>query len=83
MNNLVGDVKSNPRDFYRYIDSQKKVTHGIPPLKKRNESGIAQSEFEKADEFNGQLTEMFSNTEYNQVPLLDRAAPFMEEIVVT
>ena len=22
-NNLVGDVKANPRDFYRYIDSQK------------------------------------------------------------
>ena len=24
MNNLVGDVKANPRDFYRYINSQKK-----------------------------------------------------------
>ena len=49
MNNLVGDVKANPRDFYRYIKSQKKDTQGIPPLKKRNGSGIAQSEFEKAE----------------------------------
>ena len=29
VNNLVGDVKTNPRDFYRYINSQKKDT----PLK--------------------------------------------------
>ena len=33
VNNLVGDVKANPRDFYRYINSQKKDTQGIPPLK--------------------------------------------------
>ena len=24
VNNLVGDVKANPRDFYRYINIQKK-----------------------------------------------------------
>ena len=24
VNNLVGDVKANPRDFYRYINSQRK-----------------------------------------------------------
>ena len=30
MNNLVGDVKANPRDFYRYINSQKKDTQGVP-----------------------------------------------------
>ena len=71
MNNLVGDVKANPRDFYRYISSQKKDTQGIPPLKKRNGSGIAQSEFEKAEEFK------------KQVLLLERSAPFMHDIVVT
>ena len=31
VNNLVGDVKANPRDLYRYINSQKKDTQGIPP----------------------------------------------------
>ena len=35
VNNLVGDVKANPKDFYRYINSQKKDAQGIPPLKKR------------------------------------------------
>ena len=53
VNNLVGDIKANPRDFYRYINSQKKDTQGIPPLKRRNGSGLAESELEKAEEFNG------------------------------
>ena len=83
MNNLVGDVKANPRDFYRYINSQKKDTPGIPPLKKRNGSGIAQSEFEKAEEFNGQFSDVFTKSEYKEVPLMDRSAPFMHDIVVT
>ena len=34
VNNLVGDVKANPWDFYRYINSQKKDTQGIPVLKR-------------------------------------------------
>ena len=83
VNNLVGDVKANPRDFYRYINSQKEDTQGIPPLKKRQGSGLAQSDFEKASEFNGQFTDVFTKSEHSQVPLLDRSAPFMEDIVVT
>ena len=50
------------------INSQKKDTQGIPPLKKRNGSGIAQSEFEKAEEFNGQFLDVFTKSEYKQVP---------------
>ena len=83
VNNLVGDVKANPKDFYRYINSQKKDALGIPPLKKRNGGGVAQSESEKAAEFNGQFTDVFTKSEYSQDPLLDRSAPFMEDIVVT
>ena len=83
VNNLVGDVKANPKDFYRYIDSQKKYAQGIPTLKKRNGGCVAQSELEKAAEFNGQFTDEFTKSEYSQVPLLDRSAPFMEDIVVT
>ena len=60
MNNLVGDVKANPRDFYRYIYSQKKDTQGIPPLKRKNRKGVAQSDLEKAEEFNGQFTDVFN-----------------------
>ena len=52
-------------------------------MKKRNGGGVAQSESEKAAEFNGQFTDVFTKSEYSQVPLLDRSAPFMEDIVVT
>ena len=83
MNNLVGYVKANPGDFYRYINSQKKDTQGIPPLKKRNGSGIAQSELEKAEESNGHFSDVFTKSEYKQVPLLNRSAPFMHDIVAT
>ena len=31
VNNLVGEVKANPRDFYRYINSQKKTPKVFHP----------------------------------------------------
>ena len=62
VNNLVGDINTNPRDFYRYINSQKKDTQGISPLKRRNGSGLAESELEQAEEFNGQLTDVFNKS---------------------
>ena len=34
VNNLVGDVKANPKDFYRYINSQKKERPGHSALEK-------------------------------------------------
>ena len=52
-------------------------------MKKRQGSGLAQSDFEKASEFNGHFTDVFTKSEHSQVPLLDRSAPFMEDIVVT
>ena len=59
MNNLVGDVKANPRDFYRYINIHKKDTQGILPLKRKNRKGVALSGLEKAEEFNSQFTDVF------------------------
>ena len=51
--NLVGDVKATPRDFYRYINSQKKKDNQcIPLLTKRRGTGITASEIEQAEEFN-------------------------------
>ena len=82
---LVGDVKANPRDFYRYINSKKiKYTKGIiPPLKRRNGNGLAQSDIGKAEDFNGKFTDVFNKNEHTQVPLLDRSAPFMDDIIVS
>ena len=83
INSLVGDIKANPRDFYRYINSQKKDTQSIPPLKKRNGSGLAESEQEQAEELNGKFTDVFNKSEHNQVPLPNRSAPFMQNIHVS
>ena len=76
---VSGNVKANASDFYRYINSQKKDTQGIPPLKRKIGKGVAQSYLEKAEEFNSQFTDVFSKNEHTQVPLLDRCAHFMNE----
>ena len=83
VNNLVGDVKANPRDFYRYINSQKKDNQGIPPLKRRGGTGITASETEQAEEFNGQFTDVFNKNDHSEGPFLSRSAPFMHDIVVS
>ena len=59
------------------------LTSSYCQAKKRNGSSVAQLESEKAAEFNGQLTDMFTKSKHNQVPLLDKSAPFIEDIVVT
>ena len=83
VNNLVGDIKANSRDLYRYINGQKKHSQGIPPFKRRNGNGVAESELEQADEFNGRFTDVFNKNERSQVPLPNRPAPFMKAIVVS
>ena len=80
VNNVVGDIKANPRDFCRYTYSQQKDTQCISPLKRRNGNGVALSELEKTDEFNGQFTDAFNKNEHSQVPLPNRLAPFMSDM---
>ena len=82
VNNFVGGIKANPRDFYLYINSQKKNTRGIAPPKRRNGSGLTESELEQTEEFNSQFTDMFIKSKHNQV-LPNRSAPFMEDIHVS
>ena len=62
---------------------RKKGTQGIPPQKRKNGKAVAQSDLEKAEEFNGQFTDVFNKNENTQVPLLDRSAPFMNDIVIS
>ena len=57
VNNLASDIKANPRDFYRYIKSRERQS--IPTLKRRNDSGLAESELAQADELNCQFTDFF------------------------
>ena len=62
---------------------KKKKIQGIPPLKRKNGKGVAQSDLEKAEELNGQFTDVFNKNEHIQVPLLNRSAPFMNDIAVS
>ena len=62
---------------------RKKDSQGIPPLKRRNGNGVAQSDLEKAEEFNGQFKDVFNKNEHTHVLLLDRSAAFMDNIVVS
>ena len=59
------------------------VTQGIPPLKRRNGIGLAESELEQAEEFNGQFTNVFNKSEHTQVPLPNPSASFLKEIHVS
>ena len=52
-------------------------------MKKRNGSGLAESDFVTAGEFNGQFTDVFTKIEHSQVPLSNRKAPFMEDTVAS
>ena len=83
MNNLVGDVRVNPRGFYQWIRGKKKRLRYPTLLKKRSGSGVAQSDLEKAEEFNDQFTDMFNKNEYSQVPLLHKTTPFIENTSVS
>ena len=64
-------------------NSQRKDNQGIPPLKRRNGSGLAESESEQAEEFNRQFTDVFSKTSESEVPLLEKSAPPMCDIHVS
>ena len=86
VNNLVGDVKANPRDFYRYINSQKKDTQGIPPLEKEARIEVVLPNQILRKQVNSTASLRMCLQKVNtasQVSLLDRSAPFMEDIVVT
>ena len=80
---MVGDIKVNPKDFYRYTISQRKDNQGTLPLKWRNGSGLAGPETEQAEEFNGKFTDVFSKTLESEVPLPEKSAPPMSEIHVS
>ena len=59
--------------------SKRKYAQGILPLKKGSGSGVAQSDHDNAEEFNGQFVDVFNKNDHCQI-LLDRYALSMENI---
>ena len=72
-----------PRTFTSTSIVRKRSPRVFPTLKRRNDGGVAQSDSENAAEPNGKFNDVFTKSEYSQLPLLDRSAPFKEDIVVT
>ena len=60
-----------------------KITKESHPLKKRDGSGLAESESDQAEAFNGRFTDVFTQSRFNEAPLLDRSAPRMNDISVS
>ena len=46
------------------ISIVRKKTPKVSSLKRKNGKGVAQSDLEKAEEFNGQLTDVFNKNEH-------------------
>ena len=52
-------------------------------MKKRDGSGLAESESDQTEEFNGQFTDVFTQSRFNEVPLLDGSDPRINDITVS
>ena len=76
-------LRQTPETYIGTSIVRKKDSQGIPLLKRRNGNVVAQSDLEKAEEFKGQFTDVFNKNEHTQVPLLDKSAPFMDDIAVS
>ena len=63
----------------------RKDTQGISSVKKQERKWccVAQSNLDKAEEFNRQFTDVFNKDEHRHFPLLDRSVPFMDYFYVS
>ena len=82
VNNLIGDIKKDPKSFWRYINGQKKDAQGIPPLKRKN-NNLAQTDEAKAEALNEQFSGVFTKFDETSVPLLGTQFPKMGDINVS
>lgn len=60
VDNLVGSISTNPRDLYRYINTQKTDTQRIPLFNRRTGIGVTKNEAEQARKLKGQFTNVFN-----------------------
>ena len=62
---------------------RKKTPKVFHPWKGRMERVLLSRTSKKAEEFSGQFTDVFNKNVHTEVPLLDRFAPFMNDIVIS
>lgn len=54
VSNMVANISTNPRDVYKYINSQKKDTQ------KKSRIGVTETQAEQAEELNSQFIDVFN-----------------------
>jgi hypothetical protein len=82
VNNLIGDIKQDPKPFWKYLNSQKSDSQSIPPLKTSSGS-MAETDLAKAQTFNEQFTSVFTHTKFEEVPYDRTKHPKSKEIEIT
>lgn len=82
INSVIGDVKSNPKSFWKFIASQCKDSQSMPPLQSQN-GHLAESDPEKASTLNQQFCDNFSSEDTVSIPLLKRKLSNIPNIQIT
>ena len=83
VNNLVGDVKANPRDFYRYFGSQKKTIKVFCPLKEEEKLVSQLQKLNRLRNLMVSLRMCSTKVIILRSQFLSRSAPFLDDIVVS
>ena len=82
VNNLVGDIKANPRTSTITLTVKRK-TRKVSHLYRGEMAAVWQNEsWNRQMNSTVRLQNVFNKTEHTQVPLPNRLAPFMEDIYV-
>ena len=82
LNQVIGDIQTNPKPFWNYIRSQRKDSQVLPPLKTPAGTTV-DSDYEKAEALNSQFQNNWSLEDVNSVPFLRKTTPGSGNIVLT
>jgi len=81
LNNVIGNVTSDPRLFYRFIKSKCTEPIGISTLKSGD--NVLFNNNDKADCLNGYFASVFTAEDLNSLPSLSSTYPDMPDIIIT
>ena len=79
--NVIGNLKDDPKPFYRFIKSRKTEPTGIQSLK--TPLGTATSDVDKADCLNNFFSSVFTREDHNSYPALGNSHQQMDDFVIT
>ena len=82
LNQVIGDIQTNPKPFWNYIRSQRKDNQVLPPLK-TSAGTTVDGDYEKTETLNSQFQNNWSLEDLNSVPFLRKTTPGIWNIVLT